>query len=523
MTNPQFTPAPRKWKLMYEGPALKHLISYLVFIKPFWEGGSLLSTFSRFSYRYYLWYSDSRQDGGIHSAYYVEEDLERARKHGDDIFFDRSWLESWYRAIDEDCQKVEVLMQKYPLHLGISPESKKAYPALIPEMLELAYRLVSFLRCSQPQLTDALKEKLYALIRSKVDDVALVESIFLNLTLPEEKSLFTHEEIDWLVVLSQARQIISSEDIGILSESVVKEKYPAIAVAIRAHFEKYQLVPASERSPAWHMEHFYAVLNTSLQTSTDFDAKRTEIEAQYRDAIRIKKMEIEKYSLPDEALDVGQRIAKVGYYRFKSGFYWRWMGYYSVLICDAEAPRFGLSSSELQSMTESELLKTLNDELAVEREELALRVDAELYLHYEGKDYIWWGDEARAKYVQILGQEDYSKIVEIKGEVASKGLVTGTAFVFYWSDDVSKKMREMPPGSILVAPQTHPTYMPAIRLAKALVCDEGGVTGHAAIVSRELKKPCVIGLHIGTKVIRTGDEIEVDANKGIVKILKRAP
>jgi pyruvate,water dikinase len=63
--------------------------------------------------------------------------------------------------------------------------------------------------------------------------------------------------------------------------------------------------------------------------------------------------------------------------------------------------------------------------------------------------------------------------------------------------------------------------MPAIRLAKALVCDEGGVTGHAAIVSRELKKPCVIGLHIATKAIGMGDEIEVDANHGIVRILKR--
>ena len=72
-----------------------------------------------------------------------------------------------------------------------------------------------------------------------------------------------------------------------------------------------------------------------------------------------------------------------------------------------------------------------------------------------------------------------------------------------------------------MASQTHPTYMPAIRLAAGLVCDEGGVTGHAAIVSRELNKPCVIGVHIGTKAIQTGDEIEVDGNGGIVRILRR--
>jgi len=99
--------------------------------------------------------------------------------------------------------------------------------------------------------------------------------------------------------------------------------------------------------------------------------------------------------------------------------------------------------------------------------------------------------------------------------------VRGKAFVFYWSDNISKKVHRMPIGSILVAPQTHPTYMPAIRLAAGLVCDEGGVTGHAAIVSRELNKPCVIGVHIGTKVIKTGDEIEIDGDRGIVKVLGR--
>ncbi len=50
--------------------------------------------------------------------------------------------------------------------------------------------------------------------------------------------------------------------------------------------------------------------------------------------------------------------------------------------------------------------------------------------------------------------------------------------------------------------------------------DEGGITCHAAIVSRELKKPCIIGTRIATKVLKDGDLVEVDANKGIVKILK---
>lgn len=60
-----------------------------------------------------------------------------------------------------------------------------------------------------------------------------------------------------------------------------------------------------------------------------------------------------------------------------------------------------------------------------------------------------------------------------------------------------------------------------MRKAGAIVTDEGGITCHAAIVSRELGKPCVIGTKIATKVLKDGDEVEVDAEQGIVRILRR--
>lgn len=58
--------------------------------------------------------------------------------------------------------------------------------------------------------------------------------------------------------------------------------------------------------------------------------------------------------------------------------------------------------------------------------------------------------------------------------------------------------------------------------AKAIINNEGGITSHAAIVSREMNKPCIIGTKIATKVLKNGDIVEVDANKGIVK-LKKSP
>jgi len=57
--------------------------------------------------------------------------------------------------------------------------------------------------------------------------------------------------------------------------------------------------------------------------------------------------------------------------------------------------------------------------------------------------------------------------------------------------------------------------------ASAFVTDAGGMLSHAAIVARELKKPCVLATENATKIIKDGDEIEVDANMGIVRILKK--
>ena len=69
---------------------------------------------------------------------------------------------------------------------------------------------------------------------------------------------------------------------------------------------------------------------------------------------------------------------------------------------------------------------------------------------------------------------------------------------------------------------TTPNFIPALERAIAFVTDEGGVTCHTAIIAREMKKPCIVGTKIATKAIKDGDYIEVDADKGIVKIIKKA-
>ena len=105
----------------------------------------------------------------------------------------------------------------------------------------------------------------------------------------------------------------------------------------------------------------------------------------------------------------------------------------------------------------------------------------------------------------------------IKGMTAFPGFVSGTVKIILSKD----KINEVQSGDVLVAAMTTPEYIPAMKKAAAFITDEGGVTCHAAIVAREMKKPCIIGTKIATKVLKDGDLVEVDADKGIVKILKR--
>ncbi|HLD75925.1 MAG TPA: PEP-utilizing enzyme [Candidatus Norongarragalinales archaeon] len=73
------------------------------------------------------------------------------------------------------------------------------------------------------------------------------------------------------------------------------------------------------------------------------------------------------------------------------------------------------------------------------------------------------------------------------------------------------------PGEILVMPMTIPEFLPIMKKAAAIVTDEGGITCHAAIVSRELKIPCVIGTRVATRLLNDGDVVEVDSASGVVR------
>ena len=105
----------------------------------------------------------------------------------------------------------------------------------------------------------------------------------------------------------------------------------------------------------------------------------------------------------------------------------------------------------------------------------------------------------------------------VRGQCGFKGLVRGKVKILYGPKQIGK----VEEGDIIISPMTMPDVLPAMKKAAAFVTDEGGIMCHAAIIAREMKKPCIIGTRYATEVFKDGDEVEVDAEKGIVTLIKR--
>ena len=136
------------------------------------------------------------------------------------------------------------------------------------------------------------------------------------------------------------------------------------------------------------------------------------------------------------------------------------------------------------------------------------------------QDHLYVGAKRKdieKKFCIKFESEEVEYTNKLKGIVAQKGKIRGRVRRIMGHKDISK-IKE---GEILVAPMTMPDFIPAMKKASAFVTDEGSLACHAAIIAREMKKPCIVGTKIATQLLKDDMEIEVDANNGFIKIIKK--
>ncbi|MBC8500402.1 MAG: hypothetical protein ISS25_03735 [Nanoarchaeota archaeon] len=138
------------------------------------------------------------------------------------------------------------------------------------------------------------------------------------------------------------------------------------------------------------------------------------------------------------------------------------------------------------------------------------------FYYVSDKDrFIFTGKEADWAWKYIQSKTSVQKTSTLKGTPASLGKAVGKAFVAKSSSTLKKFEK----GGILIAPATSADFVPVMRKSAAIITEMGGITSHAGIISREFNVPCIVGVKNATKILKTGDKIEVNADKGVIKKL----
>jgi phosphohistidine swiveling domain-containing protein len=178
--------------------------------------------------------------------------------------------------------------------------------------------------------------------------------------------------------------------------------------------------------------------------------------------------------------------------------------------------RTGLSVSQLRYLLPSELSKAFKEknlgQLLNERKNFCV------YSVSKNKEEVLIGKKAEriAKKLQ-KGIGLIEEVNELKGTCSFPGKVKGKAKIVLGVSHLQKLKK----GNILVSHSTNPQMVPAMKKVKAVVTEQGGVVSHAAIISRELKIPCITGVKNATIALKDNDLIEVNATKGVIRKVRK--
>lgn len=167
-----------------------------------------------------------------------------------------------------------------------------------------------------------------------------------------------------------------------------------------------------------------------------------------------------------------------------------------------------LKLAQISKLIEKHYGKPMDIEWAIDQD---LPFPQSMFIVQARPETVWSSKPMETQTEEKITSE--AKVV-VKGLSAGRrGYGVGVAKIVLNPEDAQENMKK---GDILVTDMTNPDFVPFMKIASAIVTDKGGITSHAAIVSRELSIPCVVGTETATQVMKAGKEYTVDSRNGIV-------
>jgi phosphohistidine swiveling domain-containing protein len=416
-----------------------------------------------------------------------QEMLSRWRTKMDDFFGVCKELDN----IDFSQLSDEELSQKYEYF-------RRAYNREYSELILID----GFSFDAENKLHDFLRDDL------KIEDNSLYAKYFGILSHPTFHSFLGEEKKSLFNICAKIKQekvsldaITQNEEINLLIEQHQKDYYWILNSYVKAK--------------VLDKKFFIERIKEELPKDIDFKHEALNVDLELSKAKNEKQALIKKLKIDSETVHLIELIDLF--------IYWNDERKKANLIADHYLERFiseisnriNISSFNLKYLTDAELLDTLKGN--VDKSRIEKRKEFTIIIWDRNKPNILEGEAALEKANEMFEKVKDADRREIRGSVGSLGVITGKVKVV----NNPKELSKLHEGDIIVTSMTRPEFVHGMKKAGGIITDEGGVTCHAAIVAREMKKPCVIGTKIATKILKDNELVEIRAHHGLVRRISK--
>ena len=285
---------------------------------------------------------------------------------------------------------------------------------------------------------------------------------------------------------------------------------------IKRHVKKYNWINYGFEGPLLNLEYFITAIKDWV-VNKDSVKELTQIKNNLKTLESKQKKFIKNLKIDKIHQWMFWVVKEFGFQKaYRKDFEYHSYYVYEILLKELSR-RLQLSVKQGHYLLKNEIVAALLKKKKINIDQLNKRIKCNFYVIIKGKPNLLVGKRAKTFIKQIGSLPVPKGLKELKGQCACHGRVIGKAKIIKNKEDYQK----FKTNDILVSYATNPNMVPLMKKSSAIITDEGGVTCHAAIVSRELGIPCIIGTRFATKIIKDNNLVEVDATRGIIKILKK--
>jgi phosphohistidine swiveling domain-containing protein len=415
-----------------------------------------------------------------HSINDLKNDAIRGR-----LFFNKKFREKLFKDSEQEINKCKKLYERIKKQDLKNIDDEKCLE-LLSKIYNQYSRVIAYFRVTQAEGTRLLIKK----IKKFVTDEEMS-----TLIIPPQMDPISKELKDWQKILKMH-----------FKKSIIMNycyKYPWI---VAAHFSTSEIMDTLKHKYLYEKKHL------------KFRDTRKE-----KALLRVKQKKI--IGIKPGVKDLAKLAQNLALMRLKIKSCWAGSDFYLIFLFSEISKRTGENISDIfKYYLFNEIVALLKKKKKLTVMEKLKRDACFVGLWKNNKIRFFSGKDGEQTAKKELGElYKIKKFKKVLGTAANKGYLKNQAYVLMSNDSEAARIarKEFKKGEVLITQMTQPNIMDIASRAGAIVTDEGGLLSHAAIISRELNIPCVVGTNFATSIIKTGNLIEVDADNGIIKILNK--